>query len=317
MGSSFTTRVYSAGRTVVAALGLRRSRMGRKVLATLNVIGALGMRIFLVSKRRPSIVDGHKMYLGDHHNPSIGFAGKLLQGHYEPGSKELLECLLHSGMVVLDVGAHIGYYTLLAARLVGPEGQVYAFEPEPENYALLEKNVVLNGYHNVKLIPKAVADRAGSVKLFISTQGNDRHSVFQNPRSLKHEASREVAAVSLDEFLENVGWPHVDLVKLDIEGAEPLALDGMRRLLDQPGELKLIVEFAPESLQNGGTSPETFLEKLSGLGLTLSTIASDGSLRRLERTNFPELVAQTEDQGVVNLLCEKQAARGRERSGGL
>jgi len=304
MRRTVTTRFYSAGRAIVDALGLRRSRAGRKVVAALNALGAYGIGAF--TGPDPATIDGFKMALADRHHPSPGFAGNLLEGCYEPGTKELLATLLRPGMIVLDVGAHVGYYTLLAARMVGPHGRVYAFEPEPENYALLAKNVALNGFSNVRLVPKAAMATSGTASLFISAQGNDRHSVFPNPRSLRRETSREVACVALDDFLQAEGWPPVDLVKLDIEGAEPLALDGMGRLLAQAAGPKLIVEFAPETLQNGGTSPQGFLEKLNTLGLAVSTIQSDGGLSKVEVDKVTTLVVETKRRGVVNLFCEKR-----------
>lgn len=306
-------RVYSLAKSVVKTTGLQHSRVGRKILAALNVMGSFGTRIFLRSERRASFIDGHRMFLADLRNPSLSFSANMLVGQYEQGTKRLFENMIRKGMVVLDIGAHVGYYTLHAARLVGPEGKVYAFEPEPENYTILQKNVALNAYGNISLVQKAVVGRAGTAKLFLSRQGNDRHSLFVNPRSLLPEPSTEVAAISLDDFLAAEGWPHVDLIKMDIEGAEPLALQGMRQLISRSADLKLIVEFAPESLQAAGFVPSEFLERLAALGFTLKSVEDDGSLRPLEHADFPSFARELEGQGVRNLICEKKAP-GRQNA---
>ncbi len=93
-------------------------------------------------------MNGHKMYISD------DFLGFYLIGEYEPETTDLFVSLLHEGDVVVDIGAHIGYYTLLAARTVGKDGKVFAFEPDPDNYALLVKNVEMNGYNNVTAVQK-------------------------------------------------------------------------------------------------------------------------------------------------------------------
>ncbi len=301
--------LYATAKSVAASTGLQQNRVGRKVLAGLNVIGRFGTRLFLRSERRPSLIKGHRMFLAEGQNPSLSFSTSMLLDRYERETTRLFEGLVGRNMTVLDVGAHVGYYTLLSARLVGPEGKVYALEPDPENFTLLQKNVALNGYGNVILVPKAVSDRTGRLKLFLSSQGNDRHSIFANPRSVLRERSIEVDAVSLDEFLAAEGWPHVHLIKMDIEGAEPLALQGMSQLLSRSEDLKLVLEFAPESLQAGGFVPSEFLERLMALGFTLSSVEEDGILKALEPPDLLCFVRRIEDEGVINLMCERKAPR--------
>ncbi len=245
------------------------------------------------------------MYLAYRRNPSVSFSTKMLTGEYERQTVRLFERLIRKGMIVFDVGAHVGYYTLRAAKLVGPEGRVYAFEPEPENYAILQKNIALNGYRNATLVQKAVTDRSGKVMLFLSGQGNDRHSIHANPRRLWREPSTEVATISLDDFMVAEGWPRVDLIKIDIEGAEPLAIQGMCQLLSRSDDLKLIVEFSPESLQAGGFAPSEFLERLAALGFKLRSAEADGVLKPLEPAEFTSFISRVADEGVRNLLCEK------------
>src|SRR2546422_5286600 len=107
-------------------------------------------------------VIGHRMHLDrrDILNLSV-------DGIYEPLVTELIQNEVKTGDVVLDIGAHIGYYTLMFAELVGPHGKVFAFEPVPSNFALLQKNVQFNGYHSVALIQKAVSDKEGKAVIYL------------------------------------------------------------------------------------------------------------------------------------------------------
>src|ERR1035441_6724268 len=136
--------------------GLRRSRMGRKLIAAINVVGQGAARLVYLGPGAPFFIDGHKIFLSGRNAPSWGFVDSVLHDQYEPETKALLGSLIRPGMTVFDIGAHVGHYTLLAARIVGPTGRVYAFEPEPENFALLKRNVELNGYKNVTCVPKEI-----------------------------------------------------------------------------------------------------------------------------------------------------------------
>ena len=107
----------------------------------------------------PAQIHGHTMYLASSGSyPPLDMA----MGRYEPETTRLFKETVKPGMVVVDIGAHVGYYTLLAAKQVGPDGKVYAFEPEPGNHALLLKNIGMNGYDNVVATPTTVAPLVGS-----------------------------------------------------------------------------------------------------------------------------------------------------------
>src|ERR1017187_7387482 len=141
--------LLSLASNAIDSIGLRKSSLGRKAIASLNVAGQAVARQVYLRRKTPFVVDGHKMFLSAANAPSLIFVNSVLHDQYEPETKILLSNIIRPGMTFLDVGAHVGHYTLLAARLVGPTGHVYAFEPEPENYAILTKNIALNGYTNV------------------------------------------------------------------------------------------------------------------------------------------------------------------------
>src|SRR5207237_678248 len=156
-------------------------------------------------------------------------------------------------------GANIGYYTLVFAELVGDSGRVFAFEPEPANFALLSENTGLNGRANVTLVNAAVADAGGRLPLYLAGENKGDHRLFDSPGESRDSVAVEV--VQLDEYLAD--HPReIDFVKIDIQGSEGGALEGMASLLERSRDVELLVEFWPDGLRTFGTDPEEFLESL-------------------------------------------------------
>lgn len=217
----------------------------------------------------------------------------MLLGLYEQDTVALCTRIISPGMTVLDVGAHIGYFTRLFAKMVGAQGKVYAFEPHPENVRLLRGNV--SPFSNVVILNKAVSDKKGIGNLFVSpSTKSSSHSLFRQQHTI---TSARIEVVTLDEFWEEIGRPQIDLIKMDIEGAEPNALKGARGLFCQHEHIILITEFCPANLRSGGIEPEEVLELLSDLGFRYSVIGPHGNV-------FSELPRLGGDE-YVNLFCEK------------
>ncbi len=236
-------------------------------------------------------VQGNKMYL----NPSgKGVSLSLLtKGTYEEFETELFKKEVKKGMIVLDIGANIGYYTLIAANLVGENGKIFAFEPEPNNFALLKKNVEINGYKNVILIQKAVSDICGMTKLFLSSEDESAHGMFK----VNNRKSITIETITLDEFF-NKGQK-IDVVKMDIEGAEMLALLGSERMIRENDKLAIFSEFRPEDIKRSGLSGEDYLAALMEYGFRLFNI---NRLRKfLEPVSEPKSICKTN----TNLLCKR------------
>lgn len=181
----------------------------------------------IVPLARP--LEGHRMRLNWQMQASYGF------GTYEPEVVRAVQSVVCPGWVTVDIGANIGYFTLLLAKLVGPRGRVIVFEPLPENFDVLRENVDLNGYRNVILEPKAVLDTPGSARLY-----RQREHLLTGTASVVQGqgVGLRVPAVSLDAYLDAIG-ERVNFVKIDVEGAEAAVLNGMRRTLteDRPGVL--------------------------------------------------------------------------------
>ena len=231
----------------------------------------------LIFIRRPILLNlpGFKIYvrLNDW---AVG-ARIAVKGRYEAHVTGVMTPFLQPGRVVIDIGANIGYYTLLAASHVGERGKVIAFEPGADNCALLRKSLLANGFHNVVLHSCAVADIDGMVGFGMDDSNG------QITRDNPPVGSQQVRSVTLDAFLADE--PRIDLIKMDVEGAEGRALQGMRRLLQRHHPV-VFTEFTPAALPRiSGMLPEAFLDQLRGLEYELFILSRDCGLSGAAQSN--------------------------------
>lgn len=210
---------------------------------------------------------------------------------------------IKKGNVVLDIGANIGYYTLIFAKLVGEEGRVYAFEPDPTNFALLKKNVEINGYKNVVLVQKAVSNKSGRIKLYLSKNNMGDHRIYDSGEDGRQHI--EIEAIRLDDYFEHFEG-RIDFIKMDIQGAEGGAIQGMYNLLNKNNNVKIVTEFWPIGLKRFGTDPEEFLRLLIKLGFKLYEVNEQD--KEIKPVNIPRLLEiYTPVKGnFTNLLCVKE-----------
>jgi len=153
-------------------------------------------------------------------------------GTYESDLQDVIKNHIQNGWVVYDVGANIGYISLLLSRLVGDGGMVFSFEALPENTSRLEENLALNGLNaRVKVIPCAVVDVTKTITFLIGPSGAMGKAAGSAGRENIHPKSIQVPGISLDDFIYQEGNPPPQMVKMDIEGGEVLAFKGMSRLL--------------------------------------------------------------------------------------
>lgn len=196
---------------------------------------------------------------------------EMLAGLYEKETVAFCRRVMKPGMHIADIGAHAGYFTRLYAKLVGPTGTVYAFEPDPENYALLERNT--RNLKNVKRYPLAISDREGSVDFYETENNTGCHSLV--PAGFRPNKIT-VQATTLDALVRSGEISNIDFLKMDIEGAEPMALQGMKETIASHPKLGMIIEFCPANLSDSGTDPAGFIESLRGMGLRIYAIKEDG-----------------------------------------
>jgi FkbM family methyltransferase len=184
----------------------------------------------------------------------------LVLGSWEQEETALLLRILKPGDIFVDAGANVGYYTVIGSRLVGEKGKVYAFEPDPANFAVLQKNVQLNGLTNVVLEQKALSNRKGTLKLFIADANKGDHRIYQPEGEAR--PSVDVETVRLDEYFKD-HKRGIDVLKTDTQGAEGVILEGTTGLLEGQSERPTIfMEFWPHGLQGMGTDAGALLKEL-------------------------------------------------------
>lgn len=196
----------------------------------------------------------------------------ISKGVYEPLQTKLFLETLQNGDVFFDIGANIGYYSILASSKVGNTGKVYSFEPDINNVQILEENVELNNASNVQIIKKAVSDKSGFVN-FKSSDISKGDSAISNGED-KNNIS--VPSITLDDFIAESGvYPNI--IKLDVEGAEIMALKGTKGLFSRAKQpVGLFIEYNPQSLrQVSEVDPSFLLNILEEYGFKIKYIIDE------------------------------------------
>ncbi|MGE5645391.1 MAG: FkbM family methyltransferase [Acidobacteriota bacterium] len=223
------------------------------------------------------------------------------RGHLEPGLVRYLERTVAPGAVFVDAGANIGIVTLVAARLAGPRGKVYSFEPAPHTFAILKDNIQVNGFlesGRIDFRELALADRTGEAPFFVYAADSGHNTLFAGGGP----ADRiQVKTAALDDVL--APGTRVDAIKIDAEGAEPLIWRGMRRVLADNPDVTVILEFDPGHLARAGSGAAAFLDEIEEAGFAVSRIEEpSGELRPAPRE---ALLAG----GTVNLVARRNGRR--------
>ncbi|HEX8707274.1 MAG TPA: FkbM family methyltransferase [Pyrinomonadaceae bacterium] len=224
-------------------------------------------REYVTSRRargiRPVVLDGFELFVYEH-DWDIG-ENIILTGHYEPHVTAFLKPRLREGMTFIDVGANIGYFTLLAAAQVGPSGRTIAIECNPKNCELLYMSLHRNGFDQVLVYPFAVSD---AQKLMGFSWGFSNG--FVDELAGDDEEAVIVPAVTLDSLLRHE--PRVDIIKMDIEGSEAKAWQGMRQVIQKHRPM-VLMEFFPALLEKiSGVKAGEFLDEIFASGYTAAVI---------------------------------------------
>jgi FkbM family methyltransferase len=188
---------------------------------------------------------------------ALGFSLRF-KGNFEPVQTRKFIKSVKKGDTVLDVGANVGYYTVLASKLVGAKGKVYAFEPDRRNVELLNKNIKLNNCLNVEVVPLALGAK-NKISYFLSDKTNPGES------RISEKVTRELVRVkTLDTLVRERKIKKVDVIKLDVEGGEVDVLRGAKTLLTTSRNLKLFTECNPKALNDLGADETTLTAFLKG-----------------------------------------------------
>lgn len=288
MIKEFATSIYREVAGLLRGTGIGRFHVLRKLDA------------FLVSKlsQRQIVIHGHKMILDKTDSLRLS-----INHEFEPLETKLIDEQLREGDVVLDIGANIGYYTLLAARKVGARGRVYAFEPDPINFSLLSQNVELNGYQNVVLVNKAVGETSEDLKLYLSDVNAGDHRTYDSDGGRR---TITIPCTSMDDYFRG-RESRVDFIKMDIQGFECRALRGMQETLGQSEKVRLTAEFWPHGLVRAGDSPEELIRLLELNGFKLYDI--DENTGSIGPVDVARLLAShdPDTKSFTNLFCVKGA----------
>ena len=279
-----------------------------------EVFGKLGLiKSGLVSSAAASVMDfllrldirlpeyvegteGGRMYLLQGDRVSFWIA---LTGTWEPRETGLVRRTVKPGDVAVDIGAHIGYHTLILSKLVGENGRVYAFEPCAENFNLLKRNVEANACKNVVIEQKAVSSRTGVAKMRgWAMEGS------ASPVTTDGKSCYEVDVVRLDDYLKSGS---VDFIKIDIEGHEYEALKGSEEVLSRSESVRMITEFFPRLLRENGVAPEDYLRFLADRGFKLYEISPDEEPLRPLNDIEAFLKAYQGTEGIADLFCVKDS----------
>lgn len=209
--------------------------------------------------------------------------GKLAKFcQYEPYETAVLLSFIDEGDLAIDVGANIGIYTLLFADKIGSEGTVYAFEPEPKNFQLLEDNIQENDLTNIKAYPVALSDKKGRTELFLSRTNLGDHRLF--PEDGKQRKSIEIQTDTLDHILLSQDHEKrpVQVIKIDTQGYEPFVINGAKKIIarDHPA---IVLEYWPFGYRLSGGKSDAMLDYLLSVYSSMAFI--DEKAKKLVRAS--------------------------------
>ncbi len=296
---------------------INMKRIGRKIRHVLKMVSMHGfgtVSSYFVSKLLPrsvvphwfvnAQVQGSRMML-DARDPGISRA-LITEGVREIYHLHQIWANVGYGMTGIDLGANIGYYALIEAQIVGDKGRVYCIEPEPDNVVMLRRNIRLNGYGDrCHVFQCAVGDRDGTADFRLSAFSNRHGMSSRHYYGTKQGAASSIIQVpmqSLDSFMDKHGLTpkEVNFLRMDIEGYEVIAFQGMKKLLDARMPLKIFIEFHPKYYSEWGWTFERFLDYLESYGLVVRSLAYARKKRMpviLQQPTREQVLASVEDSG--------------------
>ena len=226
---------------------------------------------------------GHRIYVDTR---DVGICSHLmLEGRWEPWIEAVMQAAVKPGMRFADVGANFGYYTLLGAQWVGSTGAVYAFEANPAICRKLRKSVSINGFDGIVRIHEiGVWSTEGSLELGFTHEFSGGGGIGAGDHPVWRLERVTIPVAPLDSLLADV--PAIDVMKIDVEGAEPAALTGAQGLLARSPAVTLIVEFQADSVaQHTGAAPAGYLAGFLSQGFALRLIEPGGLTASLTPEN--------------------------------
>jgi len=296
MKNSIKKLLFTIFRQVIVKPFLRRG------LGAVPFIAAIYKFIegsILPSGKKMVSINGYKMMTG------FGGVGQSLiyDREYEPQTTAIFKALVKPKMKVIDIGANNGYFALLASKLVGTEGKVWAFEPEQRNFDDLIENINLNNSGNIIPINKAVGNKDGRAIMYVSDVEPGECSLFQCYPSNRNEVGVEITK------LDSVFNGKVDIIKSDTEGNELGVLLGAKQLLSRCKDIKLILEFFPMGFRSAGYSIKELWKVLQQYSFLYMYIL-DEKARQTRVITLSDIERYSKRFGGTNVLCSKLPIAG-------
>lgn len=268
-----------------------------RVASSFNGLGLWSREQFVWGLTMRSRTFDRSLYLWMHRRGMMGAA-----------ERASLARLVRPGMVVVDVGANLGLYSLLMARLAGPTGRVVSFEPDPALFSLLRENCAANGATNVECIHLALGSLSGRMKLQRPTLnsgdnhlGNDTSTPFRRPI--------EVGVASLDSLMPDL---RPDFIKVDVQGWELKVLRGMEGTLKAAGNVGIFLEICPKWLRRAGASPGELQDFVRGLGFRFYSCRDWGEV---DEASFLALAGSMRGEDHVDLLASRSPPHAPQPDG--
>lgn len=269
----------------------------------LRVLGRAGVWAAMVLARRSpvfTLTDGGERVRVPADLRFTSVTTYLLRDWTEPELRRL-DLFLGPGDVFVDVGANIGIFALKGGRLVGSNGRVIAVEPGSDAGRQLAANIALNGWRHVTIVPKALSSMEGQATLHHIPMGDDPQAFSLIPGD-GHEEGEKVETTTLDRLAEQLALPRIDCIKIDVEGAEHLVLEGSRQSLARWHPI-VVMEINCPTGAASGAAPDTGWKLLTGMGYRFQRLV-DGQLKPLS-------AMPTEFCNIIGSHPEGPALRGR------
>lgn len=212
----------------------------------------------------------------------------------------LIRRLAQPGTLAIDVGANIGYFTMIMANAVGPSGAVLAFEPDVRNLELLRMTLRRHRVGNARIVPSALGDYSGRAELWVNADHPADHRMYPFNG---HAGGYQIDIITFDDFMSVYGDARrVSVVKIDVQGAELRVLRGMQDTLVRHPLAHLLLEVSPDHLAEGGTRFGEVRDFLVGLGFAPFAVAARGTVRP---TSWETVEAVARRNGYTDVLCSR------------
>jgi len=231
-----------------------------------------------------------------------------LNGYSDPELATLLDTYLTPGMTYFDVGAHFGQFVLMAGKRVGNTGAVHAFEPTKGTFAQLKTSVSYNNLPWIKINHNAVADKAGELNLNVCATGKGEFNSIGAPMRAAQDVDHieTITAITLDDYCEEHNISHIDIMKIDVEGAELAVLQGGKKIFSADNGPDIVCEFNEVTAENMGYSAADLYNQFVNYGYQLFRYD------RITGELHNEPANQVYDE-TVNIVASKNVSRIRER----